>query len=74
MIYYTISITRSSDVNQSTMMLGPYTPAGPTDASQIEITLNLTDGILLNVRYHFQILAVNTIGSSSLNGMEFCKD
>ena len=58
----------SSDVNQS--MLGPCTKNG---ASRVKITLNSTDGILQNVRYHFQILAVNIIGSNTSSGMEFCK-
>ena len=67
---YNLSITRSSDVNQSILMLGPSSTNG---ASQIEATLNSTDGILQNVRYHFQISAVNIIGSSTSSGMEFCK-
>ena len=67
--YYNLSIG-SSDTNQTAMMLGPYTPES---ASRVEITLNSSDGIHQNVRYHFQILAVNTIGSSTSSGMEFCK-
>ena len=60
----------SSDVNQSIFMLGPCTTNG---ASRLEIILNSTDGIHQNARYHFQISAVNIIGSSTSSGMEFCK-
>ena len=72
--YYNLSVVRSSDVNKSTMMLGPFMTAGLTGASRVEITLNSSDGILQNVRYHFLILAANIIGSSTSSGMEFCKD
>ena len=72
--YYNLSVARSSDVNQSTMMLGPFMTAGLTGASRVEITLNSSDSIVQNVRYHFQILAANFIGSSTSSGTEFCKD
>ena len=68
--HYNLSLTRRSDVNQTILMLGPYTSNG---ASRNEITLNSSDGILQNVQYHFQISAVNIIGSSTSSGMEFCK-
>ena len=68
--HYNLSLTRSSDVNQSILMVGPHTS---NDASRIETTLNSSDGILQNVQYHFQISAVNIIGSSTSSGMEFCK-
>ena len=68
--HYNLSIAGSSDVNQSKMMLGPY---NANDASRIEIMLNSTDGISQNAHYHFQILAVNIIGSTTSSGMEFCK-
>ena len=67
--YYNLSIG-SSDMNQTAVMLGPYVPE---NASRVEITLNSSDGIHQNVRYHFQILAVNIFGSSISSGMEFCK-
>ena len=70
MTHYNLSFARSSDVNQSILMLGPSSTNG---ASRIEATLNSTDGILQNARYHFQILAVNIVGTSTSNGMEFCK-
>ena len=60
----------SSDLNLTAMMLGPYTSNG---ASRVEIALNSSDGIHQNTHYHFQILAVNIIGSSISRGMEFCK-
>lgn len=66
--YYNLNI--GSDVNQSAVVLGPYTSDG---ASQVEITLNSSDGIHQNARYKFQIIAVNTIGSSNSSEMEFCK-
>ena len=68
--HYNLTLTRSSDVNQSIFMLGP---SRTNDASRVEITLNSTDDILQNVQYHFQISAVNIIGSSNSSGMEFCK-
>ena len=68
-IYYNLSIG-SSDMNQTAVMLGPYVPES---ASRVEITLNSSDNIQQNVQYHFQILAVNTLGSSTSSGMEFCK-
>ena len=67
--YYNLSIG-SSGMNQTAVMLGPYFPR---IASRVEITLNSSDDIHQNVRYHFQILAVNTIGSSISSGMGFCK-
>ena len=67
--YYNLNIGRS-DVNQSAVVLGPYTSDG---ASQVEITLNSSDGIHQNARYKFQIIAVNVIGSSNSSEMEFCK-
>ena len=70
MTHYNLTLTRSSDVNQSIFMLGP---SRTNDASRVEITLNSTDDILQNVQYHFQISAVNIIGSSNSSGMEFCK-
>ena len=72
--HYNLSIVRSSDVNKSRMMLGPFMTAGLTGASRVEITLNSSDGILQNVRYHFLILTANIIGTSTSSGMEFCKD
>ena len=60
----------SSGMNWTAVMLGPYVPES---ASRVEITLNSSDGIHQNVRYHFQILAVNIIGSSISSEMEFCK-
>ena len=57
-------------MNWTAVMLGPYAPGS---ASRVEITLNSSDGIRQNVRYHFQISAVNTIGSSTSSEMEFCK-
>ena len=68
--HYILSFAGSSDVNHSIFMLGP---SSTNDASRIEITLNYTDGIHQNVQYHFQISAVNIIGSSTSSGMEFCK-
>ena len=68
--HYNLSIARRSVVNQSKLMLGPYISNG---ASRIEIKLNSTDGICQNVQYHFQISAVNIIGSNISSGMEFCK-
>ena len=70
MTHYNLSLTRSRDVNQSILMLGPY---ASNSASRIEITLNSSDGILQNVQYHFQISAVNIVGSSTSSEMEFCK-
>ena len=70
MTHYNLSLTRSRDVNQSILMLGPY---ASNSASRVEITLNSSDGILQNDRYHFQISAVNIIGSSTSSEMEFCK-
>ena len=67
--HYNLSFGHS-DVNQSKMMLGPYTLNG---TSRIEITLKSSDGILQNTQYYFQISAVNKIGSSTSSGMEFCK-
>ena len=69
MTYYNLSIG-SSGMNWTAVMRGPYAPGS---ASRVEITLNSSDGIHQNVRYHFQILSVNTIGSSTSSGMEFCK-
>ena len=68
--HYNLSLARSSDVNQSIFMLGS---SSTNDASRIEITLNSTDDIHQNVQYHFQISAVNIIGSSTSSGIEFCK-
>ena len=68
--HYNLSLTRSSDVNQLILMLGPH---ASNDASRIETTLNSSDGIRQNFQYHFQISAVNIIGSSTSSGMEFCK-
>jgi len=68
--HYNLSFTGSSDVNQSILMLGPSSTNG---ASRIEVTLNSSDGILQNDRYHFQISAVNIVGSSTSSEMEFCK-
>ena len=70
MTHYNLSLARSRDVNQSILMLEP---SSTNDASRIEATLNSTDGILQNARYHFQILAVNIVGTSTSSGMEFCK-
>ena len=67
--YYNLTI-ESSGMNQTAVMRGPY---APENASRVEITLTSSDGIYQNVRYHFQILAVNTIGSSTSGEMEFCK-
>ena len=67
--YYNLTIG-SSGMNQTAVMLGPYVPES---ASRVEITLNSSDDIRQNVRYYFQILAVNTIGSSTSSEMEFCK-
>ena len=67
--YYNLSIG-SSGMNRTAVMLGPYAPGS---ASRVEIMLNSSDGIHQNVRYHFQILAVNIFGSSISSGMEFCK-
>ena len=67
--YYNLSIG-SSGINENAVMLGPYFPE---NASSVEITLNSSDDIHQNVRYHFQILAVNIFGSSISSGMEFCK-
>ena len=69
MTYYDLNIG-SSGMNQTAVMLGPYVSE---NASRVEITLNSSDDIHQNVRYHFQILAVNTIGSSTSSEMEFCK-
>ena len=68
--HYNLSF-RSSGMNQSAVMLGPY---APESGSRVDITLNSSDGIYQNVRYHFQILAVNTIGSSTSREIEFCKN
>ena len=68
--YYNLSVARSSGMNQTAVMLGPYVPES---ASRVEITLNSSDDIHQNVQYHFQILAVNSFGSSISSGMEFCK-
>ena len=62
--HYNLKIGRSA-VNP-VLMLGPYTANG---ASRIEIMLNSTDGISQNAHYHFQILAVNIIGSSTSSVM-----
>ena len=67
--YYNLSIG-SSGMNWTAVMLGPYVPES---ASRVEITLNSSDGIHQNVRYHFQISAVNIFGSGISSGMEFCK-
>ena len=67
--YYNLSIG-SSGMNQTAVMLGRYVPQ---KTSRVEITLNSSDGIHQNVRYHFQILAVNAIGSSTSREIEFCK-
>ena len=67
--YYNLSIG-SSGMNWTAVMWGPYVPES---ASRVDITLNSSDDIHQNVRYHFQILAVNTIGSSMSREMEFCK-
>ena len=67
--YYNLNIG-SSDVNQSAIVLGPYTSDG---ASPVEITLNSSDGIHQNARYTFQISAFNIIGSSNSSEMELCK-
>ena len=67
--YYNLSIG-SSGMNQTAVMRGPYAPGS---ASRVEITLNSSDDIHQNVRYHFQILAVNIFGSGISSGMEFCK-
>ena len=69
-IHYNLSFG-SSNVNQSILTLGPYTSNG---APRVEETLNSSDGICQNVRYHFHILAVNIIGSSTSSDMEFCKN
>ena len=68
--HYNMSLTRSSDVNQSILMLGPYTSTGP---SKVEITLNSTDGIRQNALYDFQISAVSIIGSNTSSEFKFCK-
>ena len=68
--HYILNLTRRSVVNQSILMQGPSSING---ASKIEMALNSTDDILQNVRYHFQISAVNIIGSSTSSEMEFCK-
>ena len=65
--HYILNLTRRSVVNQSILMQGPSSING---ASKIEMA---TDDILQNVRYHFQISAVNIIGSSTSSEMEFCK-
>ena len=67
--YYNLSIG-SSGINQTAVMLGTFVPE---NASRVEITLNSSDGIHQNLRYHFQLMAVNIIGSSASSGMEFCK-
>ena len=64
--HYNLSFARSSDVNQSILMLGPSSTNG---ASRIEATLNSTDGILQNVQYRFQISAVNIVGSSTSSSL-----
>ena len=68
--HYILNLTRRSVVNQSILMQGPSSING---ASKIEMALNSTDDILQNVQYHFQISAVNIIGSSTSSEMEFCK-
>ena len=68
--HYNLSLTRRSVLNQSELMLRLYTSNG---ASRIVMTLNSSDGICQNAHYHFQISAVNIIGSSTSSGMELCK-
>ena len=67
--HYNISIA-SSGMNWTAVVLGPYVTES---LSRVDITLNSSDDILQNVRYHFQILAVNNIGSSTSSEMELCK-